>query len=158
MSQRDGGGIDRGDAKRCKLILSCIDSRAATGIEKNVSTGFKAGGDDRRDQGGIEHNDVIRLIDLVWIADWLIVVTKKCLQRSTGSFSCIDTKCLNGMAFKMVRRGKDLGECYATLPASSMNSDLNHNIGYLTVRDPRPASWKSHADTDAALTRETGKY
>jgi hypothetical protein len=61
------------------------------------------------------------------------------------------------VAFQVLRRGQDLGQCYATLSTSPMNPDFNHNFGILDVRDPRLATWKSHADADAALCSETVK-
>jgi len=57
----------------------------------------------------------------------------------------------------VLRSRQDLGERHATLSTTSMNPDFNHRIGNLAERDPRPATWKSHADADAALTREIDK-
>jgi len=121
VPQSNGCGVDRGNAKRCKLLLAGKCFRFLATVDNDKSTGLEAGGNSGRDKGGIQYYDVIRFIDLVRIADRFFVVAKKCLQRSTGTLSRVDAKGLHGMTFQMLCRGKDLGERYATLSASPMN-------------------------------------
>ena len=106
-------------------------ARRVRRVDEYPAAGFESGRDCRTDQGLIQHDDVVGLIDQVSIRDRLVGVPAKSLDGCPGTFGCIESKGLYRQALEKPRCGDQLGEGHPALAAAAMDPDFNH---YVTSR------------------------
>ena len=123
---RDLSGVHRRDTKLPAALLRRVVFRRLVAVEQNEPTGLQATEDLWRDQRGIEHDQVIRFVNLVRVVDWLVIDPKESLNRRPRTFGGIHAECLHRLAFPVLRSGQQLGQRDPALSASSVNPDFDH--------------------------------